>query len=203
MLDTRLSNPGELVSEADIFEAADRSLQMLAALAGLEQENMNRSAGWRFLDIGRRIERAINTCRLARTFAPDEATADDLDAMLDLIDSQITYRSRYLTGVALAPVRDMVLLDPFNPRSVGFQIELINQHILTLPSLQNDGMLEEPQQFIARLVTDVSTSAAKDLDSTIILALEQKMSNFADAVAARYFLRRPEISVAVSASGLA
>jgi len=203
MLDTRLSNPGELVSEADIFEAADRSLQMLAALAGLEQENMNRSAGWRFLDIGRRIERAINTCRLARTFAPDEATADDLDAMLDLIDSQITYRSRYLTGVALAPVRDMVLLDPFNPRSVGFQIELINQHILTLPSLQNDGMLEEPQQLIARLVTDVSTSAAKDLDSTIILALEQKMSNFADAVAARYFLRRPEISVAVSASGLA
>ena len=62
---------------------------------------MNRSAGWRFLDIGRRIERAINTCRLARYFAPDDATADDLDVMLDLIDSQITYRSRYLTGVAL------------------------------------------------------------------------------------------------------
>ena len=35
--------------------------------------------------------------------------------MLDLIDSQITYSSRYLVGVALAPVRDMALLDPFNP----------------------------------------------------------------------------------------
>ena len=43
--------------------------------------------------------------------------------LLDLIDSQITYRSRYLTGVALAPVRDMALLDPFNPRSVAFQVE--------------------------------------------------------------------------------
>ena len=203
MLDTQLSNLGDLMSEADIFEAADRALQMLAALAGLEQENMNRSAGWRFLDIGRRIERAINTCRLARTFAPDEANADDLDVMLDLIDSQITYRSRYLTGVALVPVRDMVLLDPFNPRSVGFQIETINQHIATLPSLRDDGMLEEPQQLIARLATEISTSAAKSLDSTIILALEQKMSNFADAVAARYFLRRPEIPVAVGASGLA
>jgi uncharacterized circularly permuted ATP-grasp superfamily protein/uncharacterized alpha-E superfamily protein len=203
LLDMQMSNLDGLMSEADAFEAADRALQTLAALAGLEQENMNRSAGWRFLDMGRRTERAINTCRLARTFAPEEASADDLDVMLDLIDSQITYRSRYLTGVALAPVRDMVLLDPFNPRSVGFQIETIGQHIATLPTLRNDGMLEEPSQLIVKLVTEISTSAAKDLDSTIILALEQKISNFAEAVAARYFLRRPEIAVGKGASGLA
>ena len=203
LLDMQMSNLDGLMSEADAFEAADRALQTLAALAGLEQENMNRSAGWRFLDMGRRTERAINTCRLARTFAPEEASADDLDVMLDLIDSQITYRSRYLTGVALAPVRDMVLLDPFNPRSVGFQIETTSQHIATLPTLRNDGMLEEPSQLIAKLVTEISTSAAKDLDSTIILALEQKISNFAEAVAARYFLRRPEIAVGKGASGLA
>ena len=69
--------------------------------SGLAQENMNRVAGWRFLDIGRRIERAINTCRFARIFAGEQATADDLDVLLDLIDSQITYRSRYLIGAAL------------------------------------------------------------------------------------------------------
>jgi uncharacterized circularly permuted ATP-grasp superfamily protein/uncharacterized alpha-E superfamily protein len=203
MLDTQLTNMGELMSEADVFEAADRALQTLAALAGLEQENMNRSAGWRFLDMGRRTERAINTCRLARTFAAEEATADDLDVLLDLIDSQITYRSRYVTGIALAPVRDMVLLDPFNPRSVGFQIELINQHIATLPALHEDGLLEEPRQIIAKLATEISTSVAKDIETSIILALAQKISNFADAVATRYFLQRPEIAVGISASGLA
>ena len=203
LLDTQMSNLDGLMSEADAFEAADRALQTLAALAGLEQENMNRSAGWRFLDMGRRTERAINTCRLARTFASEEASADDLDVMLDLINSQITYRSRYLTGVALAPVRDMVLLDPFNPRSVGFQIETASQHITTLPTLRNDGMLEEPSQLITKLVTEIATSAAKDINSTIILALEQKISNFAEAVAARYFLRRPEIAAGKGASGLA
>jgi uncharacterized circularly permuted ATP-grasp superfamily protein/uncharacterized alpha-E superfamily protein len=202
-LDTQLSNLGELTSEADVFEAADRALQTLAALAGLEQENMNRSAGWRFLDIGRRTERAINTCRLARTFAFEEATADDLDVILDLIDSQITYRSRYMTGIALAPVRDMVLLDPFNPRSVGFQVDLINQHIATLPVLQEDGLLEEPRQIIARLATEISTSVAKDLETSMILAFEQKITQFSDAVAIRYFLQRPEISVGIGASGLA
>ena len=173
MLDKQLTNLGELTSEVDVFEAADRALQMLAALAGLEQENMNRSAGWLFLDMGRRTERAINTCRLARTFAPDEATADDLDVLLDLIDSQITFRSRYMTGIALAPVRDMVLLDPFNPRSVGFQIETINQHVSTLPALQDDGLLEEPRQIIARLATEIATSAAGNLETSIILAFEQ------------------------------
>ena len=202
-LDTQLTNLGELMNEAEAFEAADRALQTLAALAGLEQENMNRNAGWRFLDMGRRTERAINTCRLARTFGGEEATADDLDVLLDLIDCQITYRSRYMTGIALAPVRDMVLLDPFNPRSVGFQIESINQHISTLPALHEDGLLEEPRLIIAKLATEISTSVARDLEVSIILAIEQKIANFADAVAARYFLQRPEISVGISASGLA
>ena len=60
--------------------------------------------------------------------------ADNLDVLLDLIDSQITYRSRYLIGVALAPVRDMALLDPFNPRSVAFQVARIDDHLASLPS---------------------------------------------------------------------
>jgi uncharacterized alpha-E superfamily protein len=108
-----------------------------------------------------------------------------------------------VTGIALAPVRDMVLLDPFNPRSVGFQIESINQHIATLPTLQQDGLLEEPRQIIARLTTEIATSVAAKLETSIILALEQKILNFADAVAARYFLQRPEISIGISVSGLA
>jgi uncharacterized circularly permuted ATP-grasp superfamily protein/uncharacterized alpha-E superfamily protein len=203
MLDAQLSGLGELRSEADVLEAADRALQTLAALAGLEQENMNRSAGWRFLDMGRRTERAINTCRLARTFAFEEASADDLDVLLDLIDSQITYRSRYIAGIALVPVRDMALLDPFNPRSVGFQIEMINAHVATLPTLQQDGLLEEPRQIIERLATEVSTAAAKDLETSFILGLEGQISRFSNAVATRYFLQRPELPVQIAASGLA
>jgi len=81
---------------------------------------MNRAAGWRFLDMGRRAERAINTMRFARQFAYDEAGEEDLDVLLTLVDCQITYRSRYLVGPLLVPVRDLVVLDPYNPRSVAF-----------------------------------------------------------------------------------
>ena len=72
--------------------------------------------------MGRRTERGINTCRFARTLSGADATTDDLDLLLDLVDSQITYRARYLTGLALTPVRDLVMLDPFNTRSVAFQV---------------------------------------------------------------------------------
>ena len=36
---------------------------------------MNRAAGWRFLEMGRRTERAINTVRFARQFADTRAAA--------------------------------------------------------------------------------------------------------------------------------
>ena len=126
-----------------------------------------------FYDIGRRIERGINTCRLARQFAGKEASAHNLDVLLDLIDSQITYRSRYLTGVALGPVRDMALLDPFNPRSVGFQVASIDDHIATLPILRQDGMLEEPRRLSTQLRAELATQDAEKIEDAAILTLSR------------------------------
>lgn len=176
---------------AEAHETADRMLRLLAALAGLAQENTNHVAGWRFLDMGRRVERGVNTCRFARNFGGDAASADDLDILLDLIDSQITYRSRYVIGAALAPVRDMALLDPFNPRSVGFQVETLAEHVPALPTIVADGLFEEPRRLIARLEADVQATTAEEIDSDRILSIEQRLMGFADAVATRYFLQKP------------
>src|SRR5580698_9178516 len=125
----------EVEDDDGVIRAAELSLQELASFAGLAQENMNRAAGWRFLEMGRRVERSINTVRFARQFAYDEATGEDLDVLLTLVDCQITYRSRYLVGPLLAPVRDLVVLDPYNPRSVAFQVSALNEHIANLPTL--------------------------------------------------------------------
>jgi uncharacterized alpha-E superfamily protein len=173
-------------------EAADRKLRLLAALSGLGHENTNHVAGWRFLELGRRVERGVNTCRLASTFAGDEASAEDLDVLLDLIDSQITYRSRYLIGVALAPVRDMCLLDPFNPRSVAYQIERMAEHLAALPSLAEDGILEEPQRRVARLAADAAATQADDVTEKHIRAVERRLMAVADAIGQRYFLQRAD-----------
>ena len=156
-------------SEVEAFDRADQALRALAALSGLMHENINRVAGWRFLDMGRRIERGIATCRFARIFATPDATADDLDVVLDLIDSQITYRSRYRAGVALAPARDMVVLDPYNPRSVAFQVAQIDAHLADLPVLRNDGILETPRRMSTSLNSELAVIEAEELDGARVL----------------------------------
>jgi uncharacterized circularly permuted ATP-grasp superfamily protein/uncharacterized alpha-E superfamily protein len=191
------------LAEAEAFERADAALRTLAAISGLAQENMIRGAGWRLFDIGRRIERGINTCRFARHFASGDAPAGELDAVLDLVDSQITYRSRYLMGVALNPVRDMVVLDPFNPRSVAFQVEKLDKHLATLPLLSDDGMLETPRRLILQLAAEITTAIAASLDNEKILGFEQSLLGLADAIAARYFLQGPHVARADKSTGLA
>jgi uncharacterized circularly permuted ATP-grasp superfamily protein/uncharacterized alpha-E superfamily protein len=195
---------GAAVEDDDgVVSAAELSLQELASFAGLAQENMNRAAGWRFLDMGRRVERAINTARFARQFAYDEAGDEDLDVLLTLVDCQITYRSRYLVGPSLAPVRDLAVLDPYNPRSVAFQVAALNEHIASLPSLKEHGLIERPQRLAVALQATLTTSEASSLDVKTLFALEQDLLNLADAIGLHYFPHGPNASRPEKLTGLA
>src|SRR5262249_61863755 len=110
--------------EGVMFERVDAALRIVASFSGLAQENMSQLAGWRFLELGRRIERAIATCRFVRRFAFAKLDGA-LDVLLELADSQITYRLRYVMVAAPAPVIDLVVLDPNNPRSLAYQLARI------------------------------------------------------------------------------
>jgi uncharacterized circularly permuted ATP-grasp superfamily protein/uncharacterized alpha-E superfamily protein len=196
-----------LASEVDdddgVVSAAELTLQELASFAGLAQENMNRAAGWRFLEMGRRAERAINTVRFARQFAYDEAGGEDLDVLLTLVDCQITYRSRYLVGPLLAPVRDLVVLDPYNPRSVAFQVFALNDHIASLPTLKEGGLIERPRRLAVGLQATLTTTEAAALDTKSLFALEQELLSLADAIGLHYFPHGPNASRPEKLTGLA
>ncbi|MCJ2081076.1 circularly permuted type 2 ATP-grasp protein [Methylobacterium sp. J-090] len=178
-------------SEAELVGLAERALGLIAALAGLAQENMNRTAGWHFVDLGRRIERVINTCAFATRFAGDAATAEDFGVMLSLCDSHIAFGARYMQGAALDPVRDMVLLDPFNPRSVAFQVEAIERHLASLPILRVDGLPEPHQRLAAKLAAEFATGEASEFDGAALARLENEFERLADAIATRYFPNGP------------
>ena len=193
----------EVEDDDGILSAAELTLQELASFAGLAQENMNRAAGWRFLEMGRRAERAINTARFARQFAHDEATAEDLDILLTLVDCQITYRSRYLLAPLLAPVRDLVVLDQYNPRSVVFQVSSLNDHIASLPALRESGMIERPQRLAVAVQATLATAEATTLDTRTLFALEQELLNLADAIGLHYFPHGPNASRPEKLTGLA
>jgi uncharacterized alpha-E superfamily protein len=193
----------EVDDDDGIVSAAELTLQELASFAGLAQENMNRAAGWRFLEMGRRAERAINTARFARQFAYDEATDEDLDVLLTLVDCQITYRSRYLLAPLLAPVRDLAVLDPYNPRSVAFQVQALNEHIASLPALRESGLIERPQRLAVAVQSMLTTAEATTFDTRKLFTLEQELLALSDAVGLHYFPHGPNATRPEKLTGLA
>ncbi|MBF0098246.1 MAG: circularly permuted type 2 ATP-grasp protein [Magnetococcales bacterium] len=122
---------------ADMVGDMESLITAFAALAGLAQENMTRGLGWRFLDLGRRVERAIFLVELLQASLihplPDDGERFLLDALLSVSDSSITYRRRYRTHLAIKPFLELILLDEANPRSLASQLALMDEHVAALP----------------------------------------------------------------------
>ncbi len=81
--------------------------------------------------MGRRIERSVQTLALLGSLPEAGDPEDDgrLILLLDIADSFMTYRSRYLLTPQLAPVLDLLLIDESNPRSVAFQLSALVGHL--------------------------------------------------------------------------
>jgi uncharacterized circularly permuted ATP-grasp superfamily protein/uncharacterized alpha-E superfamily protein len=169
-------------SESIMLDRVERALRIIASFSGLAQENMTRLAGWRFLELGRRIERAILTCRFVRELAGPTAPDGALDVLLELCDSQMTYRQRYVMLAARAPVIDLVMLDPNNPRSVIYQLERIEAHLAALPKHVADGRLSPPQQIAASIATGLRTAAAARIDPDLILGSENALMKLSETI---------------------
>src|ERR1039458_10629934 len=56
-----------------------------------------------------------------------------LDLLLQIADSSITYRTRYLTTLRTEYVLELLLADEANPRSVAFQVATLLDHVENLP----------------------------------------------------------------------
>ena len=133
-------------STGEALAVLNRCIGILAALRGIEMENITRGPGWHFLGVGRRIERSIQLVDLFRAIivplSPD--TWPTLEMLLEVADSSMTYRSRYFTDLQAAPVLDLLMNDEANPRSLAFQI-----HDLfgALPVAYPAGHRERPGRF--------------------------------------------------------
>ncbi|MFZ5957008.1 circularly permuted type 2 ATP-grasp protein [Pseudomonas knackmussii] len=115
----------------DALDFLNRLLMSLAALSGFALDDMTRDDGWRFLMIGRRIERIQFFADAIAGFLEGGAAWDPgaLEWLLELGNSTITYRSRYLAGPQLIPVLDLLLLHEQNPHALFFQLQALDRSL--------------------------------------------------------------------------
>jgi uncharacterized circularly permuted ATP-grasp superfamily protein/uncharacterized alpha-E superfamily protein len=128
----------------------NRVVVTLAAFSGLAMESMTRGQSWRFLDLGRRLERAMALVTLLRatTVRANDRERTLYEAVLEIADSGMTFRRRYLAMLQAAPVVDLLLTDETNPRSVIFQARALVEHVRALPPVTGAGV-HSPQLRLA------------------------------------------------------
>lgn len=173
----------------------------LAAFAGLVQENTTRTQGWRFLDLGRRIERAQHTASLVRAALvrlPEGDPADHgigpvLEAVLEVVDSLMTYRSRYLGLLQVAPVLDLVLTDETNPRSLAYQLAVLSEHIEHMPREATQATRGLEQRLAVSILNSLRLSDVQRL-SQVELGERRRL----DKLLARLTVRLPRLAELIS-----
>jgi uncharacterized circularly permuted ATP-grasp superfamily protein/uncharacterized alpha-E superfamily protein len=171
----------------DATRAMTVLLRKLAGFSGLVHENMYRFAGWRFLEIGRRIERGIQIAGvvawLTRTDAPEGA----LEMLLEIGDSVMTHRRRYAVSAGPQSAVDLLILDPLNPRSALFQVSEIRQQLEMLPGGLVEGLRSPAAKAGLLLETSLVTADPEDLDTDRINALSSEIARIAGLIAGAYF----------------
>ncbi len=156
---------GRPIDASESLAVLDQLITELVALSGLAAESMTRTQAWRFVDLGRRIERAWQTAVLCRATLVDQMNDEPavLEAVLVTVDSIMTYRSRYLASLQPAPVIDLILADETNPRSVAFQLAVIMDHVDRLPRDPREAQRSPEQRLALTLQNAVRLADVHDL----------------------------------------
>jgi uncharacterized alpha-E superfamily protein len=137
----------------DVLMHLNQIITDLAAFSGMEMENMTRGHGWRFLDIGRRLERALNMSTLLRgSLSIGEAYHAILGPLLDVADSTMTYRRQYFEQPQLVPVLDLLVADTANARALAFQLVSLREHVDALPRDTRAPSPTQEQRIIAHMI---------------------------------------------------
>ncbi len=159
---TRPDDPTNLVATLDLL--GDLVIT-LAAFGGMATESMTRGHGWRFLDMGRRLERAWHTVGLLRWTLCQSGPWEPnlLEALLEIADSSMTYRRRYLGGIVAAPVLDMLVADETNPRSIVSQLVALRENVEQLPQSDDQAGRSLEQRLALRLLTTVQLADVQQL----------------------------------------
>lgn len=188
--------------DADVaVDLLNKMLEELAAFSGMQMENMIRSQGWRLLDMGRRIERTVHMAKLLREIAVEGDPADEggLDLLLELGDSSMTYRTRYLASVQTGAVVDLLLTDETNPRSVAFQVMTLADHITHLPNDPEAARPSHEQFLVTTMMSDLRLADVQELCdgrdrkgnrsdlSRFLLRQESHANDLSQSLARKYF----------------
>ncbi|WP_093284928.1 circularly permuted type 2 ATP-grasp protein [Verrucomicrobium sp. GAS474] len=196
------SAPEGYGGEADLN--LNQILLHLSALNGVLTENRTHDFGWRFIDLGRRIERSLYSSRIiAESFFsrgqigenPERGEGGALfETLLDVFDAVIVYRGKYAV-IHRDAVLELLLCDEGNPRSLVGQLSRMLDDLLGLPRDGEDAYRLPEERLVLRVLNDVRLIELKKVGPRALSAVESAMGELSGLLSRRFFIHLRTASV--------
>ena len=187
----RLDDPR--LATAGLRPVLEQVLEGMHAMSGIAAEGLVRDVGWRFLDAGRRIERAQHVVEHLRSTLVEQRPAAVEGVLVDAVvlshDSSITFRRRYSSGAGVAAVLDLLLLDRTNPRALAFQLDRLHDSLDTVPGAKH--LLSDVADLVAELdpAAVVETDGRRERLGETLESMAWRLSAAADEIERVHFAR--------------
>ena len=182
---------------ADVVNASNALIGDLASVSGLISDGMNRGPSWRFLELGRCIERTGATARMliSAEMKRGPVSPNLLKTMVEILDVRMTYRFRYRENLQRNAVLDLAITDDTNPRSLAYQIDRLVQHVDRLPGYEARPLRSEEMRLVMEAVHAVRMLTADDLAAAtpkVVLAalktVDDAMTQLSDTLTNKYLV---------------
>lgn len=162
-------------------------LRKITGFSGLVHENMFRFAGWRFLSLGRSLERALAMTRNLEALADPDAPEGALDLAVEVGDSVMTHRRRYAVSTNRETVVDLLALDAMNPRAVLYHLSEVQKHVEVLPGAEEEsGQMSPLSRAVLRAHAGLAVQEPETLDTAALAALAEEISDLSELISETY-----------------
>jgi uncharacterized alpha-E superfamily protein len=170
----------------DTARAMGVLLRKITGFSGLVHENMYRFTGWRFLIIGRSLERSMTMAGLLASLAAPEAPDGALDMAVEIGDSVMSHRRRYAVSTSRQTVIDLLALDMMNPRSVLYQLTELRDQVAFLPDAEHNGQLSKLSRAVLQMHTALAVQTPETVDDEMLLALRAELAGLSELLSETY-----------------
>ncbi|WP_236016548.1 circularly permuted type 2 ATP-grasp protein [Salipiger abyssi] len=170
----------------DAARAMSVLLRKIAGFSGLVHDNMFRFLGWRFLTLGRALERADQMASVLSVFADPDVVGGGFDAAIEIGDSVMTHRRRYSVETNRDTVIDVLALDRDNPRSILFQLDRMREEEARLAELSGMAEMGEASRRILMLQTALAVSGPEAISTRRLRRIRRELAAISEALTAQY-----------------
>jgi uncharacterized alpha-E superfamily protein len=170
-----------------------------AMFAGLADSTLSRDDGYRFMVLGRAIERVDMTVRLLLSRVGDSASSPAWVTLLRSAGAHDTYLRTYRGTMDAGRVVEFMLLDRLFPRSIFYSLRLAEHSLDELMNRPHNrlGATAEAQRLLGRARSELEFLQPGALLESLekrLAGLQQTCHDVGEALAVQYFHSAPWVA---------